>query len=108
MRCQRLLFVGLAAILCAGLAGRATAGDRFYYLGYEIIQAIDGDTDAILPAIPTTGASREAALSADRKFLYVATNRHFVHTVDLARTRVVATIDLSNDGWDRVMFGFVL
>ncbi len=108
MRWQRLLFVGLAAILCAAAAGRAAAGERFYYLGYEIIQVIDGDTDAIVADIPITGASREAAFSADRKFLYVASNRHLVHQVDLARNRVVATTDVSNDGWDRVMFGFVL
>jgi len=97
--------VGLAAILCTG---GAAAGERFYYLGYEIIQVIDGDTDAIVADIPITGASREVALSADRQFLYVATNRHLVHTVDLTQNRVVATIDLSNDGWDRVMFGFAL
>jgi DNA-binding beta-propeller fold protein YncE len=108
MRWQRLLFAGLTALLCAGPVGRAAAGDRFYYLGYEIIQVIDGDTDAIVADIPIAGASREVAFSADRKFLYVATNRHLVHTVDLAQSRVVATIDLSNDGWDRVMFGFVL
>lgn len=105
MRWQPLLFVGLAAILCTG---SAAAGERFYYLGYEIIQVIDGDTDAIVADIPITGASREAALSADRKFLYVATNRHLVHKVDLAENRVVATTDLSNDGWNRVMFGFAL
>lgn len=105
MRWQPQLFAGLAAILCTG---SAAAGERFYYLGYEIIQVIDGDTDAIVADIPVTGASREAALSADRKFLYVATNRHLVHKVDLARNRVVATIDLSNDGWERMMYGFAL
>ena len=40
--------------------------------------------------------------------MYVAANRHLVHKVDLAQNRVVATADVSNDGWDRLMFGFVV
>lgn len=108
MRWKRLLLLVLTAMVCAGQAARAEARDRFYYLGYEIIQVIDGDTDAIVADIPIKGATREVGLTADRKFLYVATNRHLVHKVDLGENRVVATVDLSNDGWDRFMFGFVL
>ena len=108
MRWQRLFLLILSATVCAGLAARAEARDRFYYMGYEIIQVIDGDTDAIVADIPIKGATREVGLTADRKFLYVATNRHLVHKVDLGENRVVATVDVSNDGWDRLMFGFVL
>lgn len=108
MRCQRLLLNFLAAIACAGLAVAAAAGDRYYYLGYEIIQVIDGDTDAIVADIPIKGAAREVGLTADRKFLYVATNRHLVHKIDLAENRVVGSIDLNGDGWDRFLFGFAL
>jgi DNA-binding beta-propeller fold protein YncE len=108
MRCRRFLLWLFAAILCAGQAALAEAGDRFYYMGYEIIQVIDGDTDAIVADIPIKGATREVGLTADRKFLYVATNRHLVHKVDLAQNRVVATVDTSNGGVDRLMFGFVL
>src|SRR5512140_305486 len=53
-------------------------------------------------------AAREVGLTSDRKFMYVATDRHLVHKIDLAANRVVATVDVSNDGWDRFMFGFVL
>jgi len=108
MRWTRLFVCALASVVCAGQAMRADAGDRFYYLGYEVIQVIDGDTDAIVADIPIRGATREVGLTADKKFLYVATNRHLVHKVDLGANRVVATIDVSNDGWDRFMFGFVL
>jgi DNA-binding beta-propeller fold protein YncE len=108
MRCRRFLVWLFAAIFCAGHAALAEAGDRFYYLGYEIIQVIDGDTDAIVADIPIKGATREVGLTSDRKFLYVATNRHLVHKVDLVQNRVVATTDVSNGGWDRLMFGFVL
>jgi DNA-binding beta-propeller fold protein YncE len=108
MRWKWFLRFALAALACAALPQFAAAHDRFYYLGYEIIQVIDGDTDAIVADIPIKGAAREADLSADRKFLYVATNRHLVHKVDLAENRVVGSIDLSSDGWDRLMFGFVL
>ncbi|MEP7182717.1 MAG: hypothetical protein ABI886_11050 [Betaproteobacteria bacterium] len=108
MNWQRLFLSALAAVLCSAAATPADAGDRFYYLGYEIIQVIDGDTDAIVADIPIKGATREVGLTADRKFLYVATDRHFVHKVDLGANRVVATIDVSNGGWNRLMFGFVL
>lgn len=108
MRLRQLLFVCLASFLGAGLAGRAESGERFYYMGYEVIQVIDGATDAIVADIPIQGATRETGLTADRKFMYVATNRHLVHKIDLAQNRVIGTADVSNDGWDRVMFGFVL
>jgi DNA-binding beta-propeller fold protein YncE len=105
MQWTRLVLLTLGALACAGQTGLADARDRFYYLGYEIIQVIDGDSDAIVADIPLKG---EVGLSADKKFLYVATNRHFVHKVDLAESRVVGTADVSNDGWERFMFGFVL
>jgi len=103
---SRLLLAFAAAIACALPA--AHAGDRFYYMGYEVIQVIDGETDAIVADITIRGATRETALAADRKFMYVATNRHLVHKIDLAANRVVASADLSNDGWERLMFGFVV
>ena len=101
-----LLVAGIAA--WAMHADAAVAADRFYYLGYGIIQVIDGDTDTIVADIPVRGATREVDVSADRRFLYVAASRHLVHKVDLQANRVVATIDLNNDGWNRVMFGFAL
>lgn len=103
-----LLLATVAAVLSFAAAPPVAAGDRFYYLGYEIIQVIDGDADAIVADIPIKGATREADVSTDRKFLYVGTNRHLVHKVDLATNRVVATSDVSNGGWERFMFGFVL
>src|SRR5512134_668134 len=108
MRWQRSLVLFVASGLLLAHALRADARDRFYYLGYGIIQVIDGDTDAIVADIPIKGATREVGLAADRKHLYVTTNRHLVHKVDLGENRVVATVDVSNDGWDRVMFGFVV
>jgi DNA-binding beta-propeller fold protein YncE len=103
-----LLLATVAAVLSFAAAPPVAAGDRFYYLGYEIIQVIDGDADAIVADIPIKGATREADVSTDRKFLYVATNRHLVHKVDLATNRVVGTSDVSIGGWERFMFGFVL
>lgn len=108
MRPRQFLCLCLASVLGAGLAARAESGERFYYTGYEVIQVIDAATDAIVADIPIQGAARETALSADRRFLYVATNRHLVHKIDLAENRVVGTVDVSNDGWDRLLYGFVL
>jgi DNA-binding beta-propeller fold protein YncE len=100
----------LACALALGFApaAAAVAADRFYHLGYGMIQVIDGGTDTIVADIPLKGAVREVALSADRKWMYVAASRHLVHKVDLAQNRVVSTIDLASDGWSRLMFGFAL
>jgi hypothetical protein len=108
MRANRIAALTLASIVGAAASLAVQAGDRLYYLGYEVIQVIDGDTDTIVADIPIRGATREVGLASDRKFLYVATDRHLVHKVDLAANRVVATADLANDGWERLMFGFVL
>ncbi len=104
----KLLLIACTAIACTIHAGVAEARDRLYYLGYEVIQVIDGETDAIVADIPIKGATRDVALTADKKFMYVATNRHLVHKVDLAANRVVESVDLASDGWDRFMFGFAL
>ena len=40
MRCRHLLLLALAALLWAGQAARADARDRFYYLGYEVKNAV--------------------------------------------------------------------
>jgi len=105
---SRFLLLGIACAFGLVQVEGAAARDRLYYMGYEIIQVIDGDTDTIVADIPIKGATRDASLSADRKFLFVSTNRHLVHKVDLGENRVVATLDMSNDGWDRVMFGLVV
>ena len=107
MRWVNVLLPALAAA-ALGAAPRADAGDRYYYLGYGVVQVIDGATDTIVADIPVKGAVRNVDLSADRKYLYVTSNRHLVHKVDLAQNRVVATADVKGDGWDRVMYGFVL
>ena len=107
MRWATVLLPALAAA-ALGAAPRADAGDRYYYLGYGVVQVIDGATDTIVADIPVKGAVRNVDLSADRKYLYVTSNRHLVHKVDLAQNRVVATADVKGDGWDRVMYGFVL
>jgi DNA-binding beta-propeller fold protein YncE len=102
------LLPALAALLCIAASPPVAAGDRYYHMGYGMIQVIDGDTDTIVADIPIKGATRDTDVTSDRRFMYVATNRHLVHKVDLAQNRVVSTADVKADGWDRVMFGFVL
>lgn len=89
-------------------AAEAQPRDRFYYLGYQMIQVVDGETDSIVADIPLQGFVREVDLSADRRFLYVAASRHLVHKLDLDTHRIVSTIDLNRDGWERFMYGFAL
>jgi len=104
----KLSLSALAALVCIAVAAPAAGGDRFFYLGYGVIQVIDGDTDTIVADIAVKGALREVDVSADGKFLYVAASRHLVHKIDLATNRVVSTIDLSTGEWNRLLFGFVL
>lgn len=102
-----LVVLAMAALLWAGTAG-AQPRDRFYFLGYQMIQVVDGETDAIVADIPLKGFVRDVDLSADRRFLYVAASRHLVHKLDLDTHRIVSTIDLNRDGWERFMYGFAL
>lgn len=112
MRGKALGAVRVAAGIVAALAtawGRpAQAKDRFYHLGQGMIEVIDGDRDAIVAKIPLRGWLREAAITSDNKFMYVTAIRHLIHKVSLAEDKVVATVDVSGDGWDRFIFGFVL
>ena len=50
--------LALVACLFAGTAG-AQPRDRFYHLGYQMIQVVDGQTDAIVADIPLKGFVRE-------------------------------------------------
>ena len=86
----------------------ALAKDIFYYIGYGMVQVVDGDTDAIVADIPVDGWLRASQFSADRKFLYVLAKRHLIHKIDLAKNQVVSTIDVNGGGCDRFMYGFEL
>jgi DNA-binding beta-propeller fold protein YncE len=105
---MRAFLLACAALALATPLSAAVAGDRFYYLGYGVVQVIDGDTDAIVADIPIKGAVREVGVAPDGRHLWIAANRRHVHKVDLATNTVVASIDLASDGWERFMFGFVL
>ena len=106
---KKLTGLLVIAIIFIGLnPTTAIAKDIFYYLGYGLIQVVDGDTDAIVGDIPVDGWIRESDFTADRKFLYVVTKRHLIHKIDLAEKQVVSTIDAGGDGWDRFIYGFDL
>ncbi len=105
-----LLGATIVGTLILAVAGTATAWakDTYYYIGYGLIQIVDGDSDAIVGEIPVEGWLRETDFSADDKFLYVTANRHLIHKIDLASRQVVHTIDVAGGGWDRFIFGFDL
>jgi DNA-binding beta-propeller fold protein YncE len=98
--------IGIVAALSTAWGRPAQARDRFYHLGQGMIQVIDGDRDAIVAKIPLRGWTREAAVSSDKKFMYVTAIRHLIHKVSLTEDKVVATVDVNGDGWDRFIFGF--
>lgn len=102
------ILLGVVAMFVFTLVGTAQAKDLFYYLGYNMVQVIDGENDQIVADIPAYGAHREAESTDDEKFLYVSSSRHLIHKIDLSKNQVVKTVDISSDGWDRNLFGFVL
>jgi len=105
-RTQTLLVIAIAFV---GMnAQTALAKDIFYYIGYGMVQVVDGDTDAIVADIPVDGWIRASQFSADKKFLYVLAKRHLLHKIDLAKNQVVSTVDVNGDGWDRFIYGFEL
>jgi hypothetical protein len=98
-----------ALVITLGLTtGRSEGKDFFYYLGYGVVQVIDGETDDIVADIPVDGWVRDVGLTADKKFLYVMTKRHLIHKLDLAANRVVHTVDINGGGWDRFIYGFAV
>ena len=90
------------------MTSQVSAKDTFYYMGYGMIEVVDGENDAIVADIPVEGWIRESDFSADNKFLYVTSKRHLIHKIDLQENRVVSTIDVASNGWDRFIFGFDL
>jgi DNA-binding beta-propeller fold protein YncE len=108
MRGNTLGLVGIVAVLATAWGRPAQAKDRFYHLGLGMIEVIDGDRDAIVAKIPLRGWTREAAVTSDKKFMYVTASRHLIHKVSLAENKVVATADVSGDGWDRFVFGLTI
>ena len=105
---KALGLVGIVAALAAAWGRPAQAKDRFYHLGQGMIEVIDGERDAIVARIPLRGWTREAAITSDNKFMYVTASRHLIHKVSLADDKVVATVNVSGDGWDRFIFGFAM
>ncbi len=104
---KRLRFALLAA-LAAAWSLPAAAKDVYYFIGYEVVQVIDGDTDQVVASIPVRGWLRESDFRRDKKSMYVTANRHVVHEVSLGANKVVASFDVNGDGWERFIFGFCL
>ncbi len=108
MKMKMAMLPIIIAIVMGLSSHHALAKDVFYYIGYGMIQVIDGDRDAIVGDIPVDGWLRESEFSADGRFLYVVAKRHLIHKVDLVNQEVVGTIDVSSGVWDRFIFGFDL
>lgn len=103
------LLVAAAAALTAVVGpGRAHAKDTFYYLGYDVVQVFDGERDEVVANIPVKGVLRDSSLTADQKILYITADRHRIHRLDLAARKVTKTVDVSSDGWDRLIYGFTV
>lgn len=101
--------IAASILLCLlVVTGRAEAKELIFHLGYELVQVLDADTDEVVADIPVAGFCREAAYSADKKFMYVTAKRHLIHKIDVQTLKLVKTIDLNQDGWQRFIYGFIL
>jgi len=98
----------ISSIILGTTTESTYARDTFYYIGYGMIQVVDGDDDAIVGEIAVDGWLRETDFSADEKFLYAVAKRHLIHKIDLAEKKVVSTIDVGDDDWERFIYGFDL
>jgi len=108
MKGKNYLLAGLMALCLLTVIGRSEAKELIFNMGYGKVQVIDVGTDELLPDIAIKGWAREAAASADKKFLYVTANRHLIHKIDLKEMRVVKSINMHDEEWDRFIFGMEL
>lgn len=108
MKTKKHVFFAALLLCLTAVCGRVEAKELIFHMGYGLVQVIDGDTDAIVADIPVEGWVREMAFSADKKTIYVATKRHLIHTIDVKTMKVVNSVDLSREGWDRFIYGITL
>lgn len=108
MKGMNYVLAGFMALCLLTVVGRSEGKELIFNLGYGKVQVIDVRTDELLSDITMKGWGREAAISADKNFLYVTASRHLIHKIDLQQMRVVKTIDMHDEEWDRFIFGMEL
>ncbi len=107
MNIKKYAFIA-ALLLCSMTVGdRVEAKDLIFHMGYEMIQVIDADTDAIIN-IPIKGAARDSVFSADKKFLYVTGTRRNIQKLDLQKMQIVNNIKVEEKGWERFIYGLAV
>ena len=106
---HKIVFLtGIIAFCLFSGVGRGEAKELIFNLGYGKVQVLDVATDELLPDIEMKGWGREAAFSADKKFLYVTASRHMIHKIDLQQMKVVNSIEMHYGGWQRFIYGMDL
>jgi DNA-binding beta-propeller fold protein YncE len=96
-----LLF--FATMVC----GQVEAKDLIINMGYGAVSVVDTETDEITD-VPVKGAVRGPVISSDEKFLYVTSMRKVLHKIDLEKLRIVKSIELEKNGWERFIYGMAL
>lgn len=100
--------IAAIAFCLMAIAALGEAKEYIFNLGYSMVSVVDSDTDEIIADIPVNGWTREAGWTKDKKFLYVTSKRHLISKIDLQQMKVVSSVDINQDGWQRFMFGFML
>jgi DNA-binding beta-propeller fold protein YncE len=96
-------------MLCLSMIfGQAQAKDLIFTQGYNLVEALDTDTDEVVARIPVQGFVREMCWNEDNTTMYLITQRHNIVKIDLKQMKVVNTFDANQDGWTRMIWGFVL
>ncbi|MBE0575516.1 MAG: hypothetical protein IH613_06420 [Desulfuromonadales bacterium] len=97
-----------ALMLCLLVpAGVAQAKDQIFVLGYDVLEVIDGETDAVTGNVPLKGWTRGYTVLPGDKRMVVTASRRYLHVVDTEKLKLLKTLDISKgkDGWERLEFG---
>jgi len=105
---QKCFTIAAVALCLMAIAALGEAKEYIFNLGYSMVSVVDSDTDEIVADIPVNGWTREAGWTKDKKFLYVTSKRHLISKIDLQQMKVVSSVDINQDGWQRFIFGFML
>ncbi|HSC71091.1 MAG TPA: hypothetical protein VLH58_07045 [Candidatus Methylomirabilis sp.] len=108
MKSRICMFFSAVMLCLMGLTGRGEAKELIFTQGNNLIEVVDTATDEIVASIPVDGFVRDVVWTDDKKTMYATTRRRDMIKIDLEQMKVVKTVNLSVDGWKRMIWGFVL
>lgn len=106
---RRIFKLLSAALFCmTAAAGHAEAKELIFTQGNNLMEVIDTETDDIVASIQVDGFVRDVGWTDDKKSMYATTRRRDIIKIDLEQMKVVKTLDVSVEGWKRMIWGLAL